>query len=370
MSSNIGKKIAVVHDWLLGIGGAEKVLKAFHEMFPNAPIFVLFHNPKFTSKFLPAAEIRSTFLQKYFKFLNFKILIPLIPLAVESIDLSEFDLVISTAQFSKGLVLKPKTLHINYCSSPTRQVWDWNSEYRRESRMLKSWLHLFQHFARIWDRHASLRVDHFMANSQNTANRIRKYYNRAARVIYPPVLTRASYDSSVSMNIRNYFLIVSRLYRHKNVHLAVRAFQKLEWPLIIIGDGPEMRKLKKLVAGNPWIYFLGYQPTNIVHQYYMNCQAFVAPQEEDFGMTAIEAMSFGKPVLALKRGGALEYIKPGINGEFFEDPYEEMLADGARRLKQNLDLYNSAEIKKTVERFTIERFQNEVAQFLVSLSEL
>jgi len=364
-------RIAFVHDWILGVAGDIRVLKEFHEIFPEAPIYVLFYDKKFTDEFLPGTDIKPSCLQKKYEILgSHKLLMPLLPTAVESLDLSDFDLVISTAPFAKGLILKPRTIHINYCSSPTRQFWDWHAEYKKESRMApKSWLAVFQHFMRIWDRHASARVDYFIANSKNTARRIKKYYGKDSTVIYPPVDTNLAqsvlFDSfTSSMQTKQYFLIVSRLYKHKNVDLAVKAFSKLGWPLIVIGDGPELHRLKKLANGNADIIFLGFQPDNIVKKYYENCLAFIMPQEEDFGMTPIEAMSYGKPVLALKRGGALEYLKEGINGEFFEDPAEEMIADGARRLKENLSKYNPEEIKKTTEQFSIERFSNQIKIFV------
>ncbi len=391
-----------MHDWLLSVGGAEKVLRALHEMFPTAPVYVLLHNKKFTRRFLPGAEIRSSFLQKAYQILHSHwLLMPFLPLAVESLDLSKFELVISSSAFAKGLILKPQTAHINYCCSPIRQVWDWSAEYGREPhRLNRGWVMLFQHFLRIWDRHASTRVDQFIVISENVRRRVKKYYQREAAVIYPPV--DAPVDAVEVYNgvyasrhdrIKThtpYFLIVSRLYRHKNVHLAVKAFSKLEWPLVVIGDGPELNRLRRLanrsadiashsnadIASSPRgiadiashsnadIVFLGYQPDEVVRQYYADCLAFVMPQEEDFGLTPIEAMSYGKPVLALKRGGALEYIKEGINGEFFEDPTEEMLADGARRLKENLASYDPETIKKTAERFSKERFKNEMANLM------
>lgn len=287
------------------------------------------------------------------------------PVAVESINLSEFDLVISSSvAFSKGLVLKPQTKHICYCYSPMRQVWDWHSEYKRESRTPRLITSLLQHALRIWDRQASTRVDYFVAISDNVRQRIRKYYQRDSAVIYPPVaLSKQKFPNrnlGEFQNSSESYLIVSRLYKHKNINIAVEAFNKLELPLVIIGNGPEYRRLKR-VAG-PTVQLLGYQPDEIVHEYYANCLAFVMPQEEDFGMTAIEAMSYGKPALALKRGGALEYIEEGVNGEFFEDPIEEVLADGIRRLAANLSRYNPEVIKQKAEKFSAERFRKEILE--------
>lgn len=376
------QKIALVHDWILGVGGAEKTLEVLHQIFPQAPIYTLFHNKNFTREFLPDADIRPTFIQKlYEKFHSYKFFTPLMPMAIESIDLSEFEVVISSSViFSKGIILKPRAKHICYCYSPTRQFWDWAHEYSQESNNfffrisgIKFCASAMQHFLRIWDRHASTRVDQFIAISEIVRQRIRKYYGRDSTVIYPPVdICKPNFKTPTITNyqlpITNYFLIVSRLFKHKNIDLAVRAFNKLGWPLVIIGDGPELKKLKKIADSN--IKFLGYQPDAVVHNFYAHCDAFIMPQEEDFGIAPIEAISYGKPVLALRRGGALEYIKEGINGEFFDDPIEEILADGARRLKSKMSNYDAQEIKKTAEKFSVDRFKQEITTYFTNTDYL
>ncbi len=357
-------------------------MKTLHEIFPSAPVYVLFYNKKFTDEFIPDADIRPSFLQKtYQRIRTHKLLTPFLPTAIESIDLSEYDLAISSSvSFAKGLILKPKTRHICYCYSPMRQVWDWHAEYKKEPHKVPRLVTaLMQHFLRIWDRLASTRVDEFIAISENVRQRIKKYYGRDSTVIYPPV--EIPKIGNWKLEIGNYFLIVSRLFKHKNIDIAVEAFNKLEWPLVVIGDGPEFSRLKKrarstgstssLRAGSGQagsnIKFLGYQTDEAVRNYYAKCLAFIMPQEEDFGITPIEAMSYGKPVLALKRGGALEYMQEGINGEFFEDPTEEILADGARRLKEGIEAgkYNPEIIKKTTERFSAERFKDEIRELAI-----
>ncbi len=373
MSSSVNLKIALVHDWLLNVGGAEKALKTLHEIFPSAPVYVLFYNKKFTDEFIPDADIRPSFLQKtYQRIGTHKLLTPFLPTAVESFDLSEYDLVISSSvSFAKGLILKPKTRHICYCYSPMRQVWDWHAEYKKEPhRVPRLVTILMQHFLRIWDRLASTRVDEFVAISENVCQRIRKYYGRDSKVIYPPVEFSPQISTPYTLHPTPFFLIVSRLFKHKNIDIAVEAFNKLEWPLVVIGDGPEFNRLKKQADSN--IKFLGYQTDEAVRDYYAGCLAFIMPQEEDFGITSIEAMNYGKPVLALKRGGALEYMQEGINGEFFEDPTEEVLADGARRLKEGIDAgkYDPEIIKKTTERFSAERFKTEFGKLVLDMKEI
>jgi len=354
------KKIALVHDWLLDLGGAEKTLKVLHEMFPDAPIYTFFYDKDFTDKFLPNAISKTTFIQRLRKWTKkHRLFLPLIPIAAESIDLSDYDIVISSSiSFSKGLIVNLNTAHICYCYSPTRFLWDWSNEYTRGQGFKKIPLKIIQHFLRIWDSQSSNRVDEFIAISKNVQNRIKKYYRRDSEVIYPPV----EYLETENNISENFYLIVSRLFPHKNINIAIEAFNKLGYPLVIIGGGPEYDRLNKISNKN--ITFLGNLDDKEVASYYSRCRAFILPQEEDFGLTPIEAMNYGKPVLALKKGGAIEYILENINGEFFNDPTPEVLADGVRRLNENYDKYSPLVIKKTAEKFSRQRFENEILKFL------
>jgi len=388
MLSNLTKfKIALVHDWLLGLGGAERTLKVLHEMFPSAPIYTFFYNKKFTDWFLPKAQIHPSFIQKIHKLktINHKLFLPLLPIAAESFDLSGYDLVISSSiAFSKGLILKPKTKHICYCYSPTRFLWDWHNEYlkrfdpesaKKSNLGLSGWgVKILQHFLRIWDRQAANRVDQFVAISKTVQQRIKKYYGRDSAVIYPPFkrfdLPRFNLESPKRLNleiISNYFLIVSRLFPHKNIDIAIKAFNKLELPLVIVGSGPEYRKLKKLIENKSMITLVGEVPDEELVSYYANAKAFIMPQEEDFGLTPLEAMQFGKPVLALRQGGALEYVLEKINGEFFDDPHPAVLADGIRRLNENYKNYSPLVIKKTAERFSRSRFEEDIRKVITRI---
>lgn len=361
-------RITLVHDWLLNLGGAERVLIELHKIFPKAPIYVLFYNKKFTREYLPDAEIRPSFLQKFpFITRNYKSYAFFMSSAVESLDLSNFDLAISSSViFSKGLVLKPKTKHICYCYSPTRQIWDNHLEDK------KSWIGLIaKHFFRIWDKQASDRVDKFVAISNHVEKRISKYYRREAKIIYPPISLGYQLASELpprkprfETNWSLYYLIVSRLYKHKNVDIAIEAFNKLGYKLVIIGDGPEKNKIKNKISKIKNIKLLGFVPDEELKYYYANCKALIMPQEEDFGLTPIEAMSFGKPTLALKRGGALETIIEGVTGEFFDDPIPEALADGVRRLNENYLKYDPEKIRRETERFSVEKFRNSIISLI------
>ena len=333
------------------------MLIELHKIFPEAPIYVLFYNKKFVQTHLPNARIIVSGLQKFpLVTKTYPILLPLMPSAIESFDLSEYDTVISSSViFSKGLILKPKTKHICYCYSPTRFLWDRHTEYQHSSWPAK----LAQHLLRIWDRQASERVDEFVAISEHVRDRIQKYYRRDSKIIYPPI----SLDG-IKTDTTNgeYYLIVSRLHPYKNIDITIDAFNKLGYELIVVGEGPDMPRLKKMAGKN--IKLGGYKTDEEVAEYYRNCKAFIMPQEEDFGLTPLETMSFGKPVLALKKGGALETITEGLHGEFFDDPIPEALADGVRRLNENYGSYDQMEIRYQAMKFSTERFKREILELV------
>ena len=243
---------------------------------------------------------------------------------------------------------------------------------------------------RLWDRQAADRVDEFVAISESVRVRIQKYYKKDAKVIYPPVTLentehrtprtipskrelwgRQNTNKTQNQKFQipnNYYLIVSRLYPHKNIDIAVEAFAKLNLPLIIIGDGPERKKIQSTIYNlqSKNIQFLGFVPDKELLHYYQNCRAFIMPQEEDFGLTPLETMSFGKPVLALRKGGALETLREGVTGEFFDDPIPEALADGVRRLNENYRNYRPDLIKSHVKQFSVEKFKKEIENLVKS----
>lgn len=367
-------KVALVHDFLIRNGGAERVLKTLSEMFPEAPIYTFLYDEKKVGDDFPAERVRISFLQKFPEFLRKRqrFFLPFLPIASETFDLRDFDLVISSSSaFAKGIITKPKTIHICYCHSPMRYGWDWYHEYIREtfsgsSRIFKFPAKLLLHYVRIWDRQASDRVEYFIANSKTTADRISKYYRRDSKVIYPPVnLWRDNQKNSrIKISDSGYFLIVSQLTPYKKIDIAVEAFNKLGFPLIVIGEGKQRKDLEKFANKN--VKFLGWQDDETIREYYRNCRAFIFPGEEDFGITPIEAMSFGKPVLAFRKGGLTETVEEGLTGEFFDDSEPEILADGVRRLCENLPKYNPIYIRERTEKFSSERFKKEFRQFVES----
>ncbi|MCK4891216.1 MAG: glycosyltransferase, partial [Candidatus Pacebacteria bacterium] len=329
------------------------------------------------------AKIRTSFLNKFPKFLRKrkKYLLPLMPTAAETFDLRDFDIVISSSNsFAKGIITKPKTVHLCYCHAPTRFLWDWHYNYLRENKIKgfkKALIMPLLHYLRMWDKSASERVDYFIANSKNTADKIKKFYGRESAVVYPPAiiprLTSPKREGAVLPLLgevrgdinNNYFLIISRLSPYKKIDVAIEAFNKLELPLIIIGDGQDRKRLEKIAEKN--IKFLGFQPEKKLGQYYQNCYAFIFPGEDDFGITPIEAMSFGKPILAFRKGGAMETIIEGITGEFFDDPIPEILADGIRRIKNNYNNYDPEKIKLRAEKFSRKKFEENMRNIIEKL---
>ena len=353
-------KIALIHDYLTAYGGAEKTFNALIGMFPQAEVYTLFYDKKIKAKFFPGREINTSFLQKFPAFLRkkYQLLLPFLPVAAESLDFREFDIVISSSHsFAKGIITRPKTIHICYCYSPTRYLWD------------KSRSNSLLHYFRIWDRQASERVDYFIACSKIVQDRIKKYYKRDSIVIYPPATASWAMRIGSSVERDEFYLIVSQLRAYKRIDLAVEAFNKLGLKLVIIGDGPEKKYLEAMAKKN--IKFLGWQSDEIVNKYYRNCTAFIFPGEDDFGIAPVEAMSYGKPVLAFKKGGAMETIIEGKTGEFFESclPTGEVqnaavLADGVRRLRANFKNYNPKFISKHAQKFSKEKFKKEILGFI------
>jgi len=355
-------RVALVHDYLNQYGGAERVLEALVELFPSAPIYTLIYDSKITDRILPGRKIRASFLQKipliksHHRFFP-----PLMPLAVEKFDLSNYDLVISdSAAFIKGIITKPETIHICYCHTPIRYAWDDSHKYIREFNMpllAKIFVPLFMNYLRLWDREAAYRVDKFICNSNFVAQRIKKYYKQEATVIYPPVDTR---EFVPGREIGDYFLMVGRLLVYKRFDIAIEVFNRLELPLKIIGDGPEMKKLKRLANWN--IEFLGELPSDKLKEYYQRCRALIFPQEEDFGIVALEAMACGRPVIAYRGGGALESVKEKKTGLFFNEQTVNSLVEAVKNF--NFSKFNPQIIRDHALKFDKEIFKKKIKEFI------
>lgn len=358
-------KVALIHDFLIRFGDQERVLLELKKVYPNAPIYTFFYDEKTVGQWFCKEDIRTSFLQSFPEFLKkrHKYLLPLFAVAPETFDLREYDLVISSSSiFGKGIITRPKTIHINYCHDPSSFLWDYNPDrLNRFGVFRRSVLNFIFSYLRVWDRSASRRVDFFIASSKSTAQKIKKYYRRDAEIIYPPCRFEEEFEPKQDPN-KEYFLLVSRLVSKKNILSVVEAFNKLELPLVIVGDGKEKEDLAKIAKPN--IEFLGWQPNNVLEDYYRSCFAFVFPAQDDLSISIADAMSWGKPVLAFRAGMAPEMVLPGMTGEMFDFAGAEVIADGVRRLRENYQNYSPIVIRKWAQKFSAERFRKEFERFV------
>ncbi|MFC1663302.1 glycosyltransferase [Patescibacteria group bacterium] len=355
-------KVALIHEHLAQDGGAEKVLQTFQKVFPNAPTYTLVHDKSQANEVFLDKDIRTSFIQRSpFGVRHYRWYLTLMPAAIESFDLSGYDVVLSSASaFAKGVITTPDTLHICYCHSPTRYLWTDGHRYVKELHypgFIKKLLPPFLSRLRTWDILAAQRVDQFIANSKTVQNRIKKYYHAKSDIIHPPV------DISkfkISENIDNYYLIGGRLVPYKRYDLAIQAFNKLGLPLKIFGTGPEYKRLKETAKDN--IEFLGRVDDEEMASLYSRAIAFIHPQEEDFGITAVESMAAGRPTIAYASGGALETVVPGLSGEFFDDQDWESLADKIIRFRP--EIYDAGKIRAHAESFSEENFSHKINKYV------
>lgn len=359
-------KIALVHDYLSQDGGAERVLKAMHEIWPEAPIFVLFHDQKKINYF-NKEKIRESFLAKLpFIREHFQWYLPFMPLATEKYRLEDFDVVLSsTSSFAKGVIVKPDTLHISYCHTPPRYLWSNTHEYVAElkyGQIIKFALPGIIHKLRLWDKMSADRVDHFIANSKTVQRRISKYYRRDSEVIYPPVDTDRFH---ISDKIEDYFLAGGRLVPYKKIDLIIKTFNRLQKPLKIFGTGPEYTHLKNMAKKN--IEFLGRITDEEKFKLMSNAQAFIHPQIEDFGITPIESMAAGRPVIAFSAGGATETVRPNETGIFFHKQNWENLFQTL--LDFNSHNWDCPKIREYATQFKADNFKNNLRKIVTDRHE-
>jgi glycosyltransferase involved in cell wall biosynthesis len=340
------------------------VLRAFHDMFPHAPIYTLVDDGRVSDLFFRRAEIKTSFLQRTpFGRRLYKWLLPLHPTAVESFDLSSYDVVLSdSSTFAKGVITRPETIHLCYCHTPTRFLWHDTHNYTEDvhqGRLVKKVLPAILSQLRVWDQVAAQRVDKFIANSHETARRIKKYYHRSSTVIYPPIEWD---DFYLADEPGDYFLMVGRLRPYKKFDLAIEAFNKLGLPLVIVGSGEEDRRLTRMAGPN--IVFLRQVTEKQKAWLFAHCQALIHPQEEDFGIVAVEAMASGRPVIAFNRGGALETVVPGVTGAFFGEQSVDALTDAVRVFRSGD--YDPVKIREHARQFRRERFEREIWEFILN----
>jgi glycosyltransferase involved in cell wall biosynthesis len=356
-------KIALVHDFLTQNGGAEKVLQAFKKAYPEAPIYVLFADKnKFAPTFNPT-DIRESFLAKMpFILSKYRYYLSMMPSAIESLNLNDFDVVLSSVSaFAKGVITKPETVHVSYCHTPTRYLWSDSHEYVENLKMpgfMKRLLELQLNKLRVWDKLAAERVDYFVANSHIVKDRIAKYYNRPSSVIYPPVETAKFY---ITDKPGSYYLAGGRLVPYKRFDLIVDAFNRLALPLVIYGDGPEYENLRRRAKSNIK-FVIGQLNDADLTRLYSESIAYIQPQIEDFGITAVESMASGRPVIAYAKGGSLETVKEGVSGTFFKHQDWASLVDAVMRFKP--EDYDPKIIKQYAERFSLENFKTQITNFV------
>jgi glycosyltransferase involved in cell wall biosynthesis len=366
------KRIAIVHEWFTSHAGSEKVVEQILKIYPNADLYSLVDFlPQDLREFIQHKPVTTSFIQNLpFAERHFRSYLPLMPMAIEQFDLTEYDVIISSHHaVAKGVLTRPDQLHISYVHTPLRYGWEFQHQYLQQSdltRGLKSALaRVILHYLRLWDVVSAHRADYYVANSGYVARRIEKTYRRSAEVIYPPVDTQrfGRKDGLVTNMTRDdFYLVVSRFVPYKRVDLAIAAFNQLGLPLVIIGDGDRRKALQRMAAPN--VQFLGKQPDSVVEDHMQRCRALIFPPEEDFGITPVEAQAAGAPVIAYAKGGQAETIIHEKTGLLFAHQTVESLVHSVKRLHSSTDQYESSALKENAERFSIERFRTQFRTFV------
>lgn len=362
MASPSPTRVALVHDWLTGMRGGEKVLEVLCELFPDATLFTLLHNPGSVSSIIERMPIRTSFLQHLpFRRERYRNFLPLFPRAIESFDFRGYDLIVSTSHaVAKGAMRPNGALHICYCHTPMRYVWELYDEYFGPGKASWPTRVLMKRLAprlRSWDVRTADRVDYFVANSENVARRIKTYYQRNADVIHAPVDTSRFAASTAS---DDYYLIVSALVPYKRVDLAIDVFNRMNKRLLIVGKGPERRRLESMAG--PTIEFLGWQPDDALVSLYGRSRALIFPGVEDFGIVPLEAMACGKPVVAFAAGGALETVIDGATGVLFDRQDASVLEEAVRKIDR-MD-FDASAVRKRALQFDRSRFKEAIDQYI------
>ena len=371
MSKLENLRIAIAHEWFVNYAGSERVVEQILNIFPHADLFAVVDFLDDSQRgFIQHKKVTTTFIQNLpFARTKFRQYLPLMPIAIEQLDLSAYDLVISSSHaVAKGVLTSPHQLHISYVHSPIRYAWDLQHQYLRESNLetgLKSWIaRWILHQMRIWDTRTANGVDLFIANSEFIARRIQKVYRREAKVIYPPVDLQ---NYPLCKQKEDFYLTASRLVPYKRVDLIVEAFSRMrDRKLIVIGDGEQMAKIKAKASDN--IKFLGYREPEKLREYMQNTKAFVFAAEEDFGITPVEAQACGTPVIAYGRGGVCESVI-GLDcdrptGVFFAEQTPESICAAVIEFERSPDRISADNCRENAMRFSTERFQAEFLDFV------
>tara|TARA_B100000315_G_scaffold256211_1_gene301592 strand:- start:5139 stop:6278 length:1140 start_codon:yes stop_codon:yes gene_type:complete len=361
-------KVALVHDWLTGMRGGERVLQSFCELFPNADLFTLFHIPGSVTPTIERLKITPSFLQ-YFPFIQhtYRNFLPLFPFAIERFKLSGYDLILSSSHcVAKGVIHAPETCHISYIHTPMRYAWDLYSTYlsAQKTWFTRMGMRLCIPSLRRWDTTSNTRVNYWIANSHHVAERIERLYQKNAQVLYPPVDIEGVTPSHTH---EEFYLMVTALVPYKRVDLAINAFTKLQKPLVIIGSGPDDTLLRQM--SGPTIRFMGWQTDDVVRAYYQRCRALVLPGLEDFGIVPVEAMAAGKAIIAYHAGGVIETVVPLSSeiqdhhpptGILFPNQSVSSLLQAIETFEANESGFNPDAIGKHAQRFNASVFQTHV----------
>lgn len=379
-------RVAIVHHWFISLAGGERVVDTIASIFPSAEMFTLFLDERKLPPAIQKCKITTSFLDKVpWARRAHRHLLPFYPLAVEMLDLSGYDLVItSDSGPMKGVVTDPNAVHICYCHSPMRYLWDGYSAYARQMSLLaRGVFGLTSHYVRNWDYAAAQRVDHFIANSNYVAGRIRKYYRRDSTIIHPPINTSHSF---LADKHENYYLAVGRLVPYKRTDILIGACCKLGRKLVLVGDGPEMKRLKKQATKN--VEFLGEVDESQLRNIYAKCRALLFAADEDFGMVPLEAQSYGRPVIAFGKGGSLETVigaynpagqqkkkdDKAVTGIFFEKQTADSLADAILTFEASEDEFVPENIQLHARQFDtsifVKRLRNYIESVMVSRMEV
>lgn len=357
-----------MHYWLVRMRGGERVLEALCRLYPQADIFTHVYDSRRVSKTIRRHLVRTSFIQHLpFACRGYPFYLPLMPMALEQLDLRGYDLVISSeAGPAKGILCDPDAVHICYCHSPMRYIWDLYPRYREHAGIVKRWLMMpLAHYLRLWDVSSAHRVDHFVCNSRFVARRIKRTYGREAEVIHPPIPTSGYPPRDVESKVAPY-LFVGHFSPNKGLELAVDAFNRSGRPLLVVSEGSSgLAPLKKKAARN--IRFVGHQPLVSLQRIYANCRALVFPGIDEFGMVAAEAMAAGRPVIAYGKGGILDLVEPGVTGLFFDEQTATALNRALDEYEAGEDRFDCAVIADYARRFSQERFANAFANTVTQL---
>ncbi|MGC8617070.1 MAG: glycosyltransferase family 4 protein [Desulfurella sp.] len=359
-------KVALVHDWLPILGGAEKVLESIYELYPSDIYTLLKNDDALKGSVFESAKIYTSFIQNLpFSKTKYRSYLPFFPFAIEQFDLSAYDLIVSSSYaVAKGVNVNPDQIHICYCHSPMRYAWDMYFEYLKDANLEKGLKALFAkivlHYIRIWDYASAQRVDYFVANSINVAKRIKKYYGKQSTVIYPPVDVE---KFELCEQKEDFYLTASRLVPYKKIDLIVEAFSNMpEKKLIVCGDGPQLELIKKKATNN--IEIVGYAKFDTLKHYMQKAKAFVFAAKEDFGIVPVEAMSCGTPVIAYKNGGVLETVVDNVTGMFFEEQSVSSIIKAIVAFESKKDNFDPTIIRKHALNFSKERFKEQFRAFV------